>query len=50
MSTQVVDWLTQGVTLILVIYFRLHLRSQLRTLKVTVETQKLTIEAQAEQI
>jgi hypothetical protein len=50
MSGQVVDWLTQGVTLALVIYFGLHLRSQLRTLKTTVETQKLTIEAQAEQM
>jgi hypothetical protein len=50
MSAQVVDWLTQGVTLVLVIYFGLHLRNQLRTLKSAVETQKVTIEAQSESI
>src|SRR5262245_10244695 len=50
MSGQVFDWVAQGVTLILVVYFGLHLRSQLRTLKATMETQKLTIEAQAEQM
>jgi hypothetical protein len=42
------DLIMQGVTLALVIYFGLHLRSQLRTLKHTVEAQKATIEAQAE--
>jgi hypothetical protein len=31
-----------------VVYFGLHLRSQLRTVKSTVEVQKATIEAQAE--
>jgi chromosome segregation ATPase len=43
-----VDLITQGLTIVLVIYFGLHLRSQLRTLKHTVEAQKATIEAQAE--
>ena len=48
MSAQVLDWLAQGVTLVLVIYFGLHLRSQLCKVKSMVETQKATIEAQAE--
>jgi hypothetical protein len=45
-----VDLISQGLTIMLVIYFGLHLRSQLRTLKSTVDTQKVTIEAQAEQM
>jgi septal ring factor EnvC (AmiA/AmiB activator) len=44
------DLITQIVTLALVIYFGLHLRTQLRTVKSTVEAQKATIDAQAEQM
>jgi hypothetical protein len=44
------DLIMQGVTIALVIYFGLHLRSQLRTLKSTVTAQKSTIDAQAEQM
>jgi hypothetical protein len=43
-----VDLIAQIVTIGLVIYLGLHLRSQLRTLKSAVEAQKVTIEAQAE--
>ncbi len=45
-----VDLIAQIVTLGLVVYFGLHLWSQLRALKSMVETQKTTIEAQAESI
>ncbi len=39
-----------GVTITVVIYVGLHLRRQLHTLKGTVEAQKATIDAQAEQM
>jgi hypothetical protein len=46
----IVDLIMQGVTIVLVIYFALHLRTQIRTVKSTVEAQKATIDAQAEQM
>jgi hypothetical protein len=42
------DLIGHGVTIAVVIYIGLHLRSQLRALKGTVEAQKATIDAQAE--
>jgi hypothetical protein len=42
------DLIMQGVTLVLVIYFGLHLRTQLRVVKSTVEVQEKAIAAQAE--
>jgi predicted Holliday junction resolvase-like endonuclease len=42
-----IDLIVQIVTMVLMVYFGFHLRSQLRTLKHTVEAQKATIDAQA---
>jgi hypothetical protein len=46
----ILDHIEQVVTMALVIYFGWHLRTQLRTVKSTVEAQKGTIDAQAEQM
>jgi hypothetical protein len=44
------DLIGHVVTILLMIYFGVHLRTQLRTVRSTVEAQKVTIDAQAEQM
>jgi len=46
----IVELIAQGVTIVLVIYFGLHLRHKLQTLQTTVAAQEKTIAAQDQQM